>query len=86
MKTKGLEIIQNAKLEITVLDNFILCEMKEYFFKEGREWSFYLPLKAAQKPHWFYIPKSLIDYRMKRDFGIFVEHYSVMYKLNNKNY
>lgn len=73
MKAKQIENVGHCRLEIQPKEHFLECTMKDRCgMKEGRVWKFYIPKDVNMIDL-----KKIVDFRMKHDFNVIVEHFSV---------
>ena len=73
MKSKQVENVGHCALVIQSKEHFLECTMKEHSgMKEGRVWKFYIPKDVNMIDL-----KKIVDFRMKHDFNVVVNRFSV---------
>ena len=70
--------IKSGSLMVYTNDKMIRLEMYNGYFSDELVAKFFVPISCKDK--FGFVPKDIIDYRLKKDFNIVVDHYSVCHR------
>lgn len=78
MKTKHHHI-DHGRLEISRLEKMFKLEIFDGYMAEAPVYSFFIPI-IKEKQFWIDELKTIVDFRLKRDYNASIDHFSVMHK------